>query len=190
MIRAFIGLPLPLVYQERSVQLRKTLGSGLRSKLSWVKKGNWHLTLKFLGDSTEEQLERLVEGLATIAHTPFVFQAGGGGVFPAPKGSRAIKPRVLWIGVLQGEQQVRSLAAAVESTATAAGYTPEEREFSPHLTLARVRYAEADPWGDVLASLQSTDWPQCTQDRFVLWKSVLGPGGPVYTALHEFPARD
>ena len=189
MIRAFVGLPLPEAYQEQGAALRKTLGPGMRSKLSWVRKGNWHLTLKFLGDSTTEQLERLVAELDAITPEAFPFQAGGAGVFPVPKGTRTIRPRVLWIGIRQGEKQVRSLAAAVESAATAAGYAPEERDFSPHLTLARVKYAEADPWENVLSTLQSTAWPQCTLDRFVLWKSVLGPGGPVYTALREFTAR-
>lgn len=189
MVRAFIGLPLPQAYQEELARTRVVVGRGLRSKMSWVKQGNWHLTLKFLGDSTEKQLEALAKELAKIAYEPFVFQAGGAGVFPAPKPAGALRPRVLWVGIRQGEQPVRSLAAQVESAALAAGYVPEQREFSPHLTLARVKSPGADPWDEVLSSLRLLAWPEYRADRFVLWKSVLGPGGPAYTALHEFPAH-
>ncbi len=179
---------MPDSYQELLAHARLVAGKGLRSRVNWVQKGRWHLTLKFLGDSTQEQLDQLVSELEQIVPVPFVFQAGGAGVFPAPKSSGKLCPRVLWVGIRKGEEQVRSLAAAVESAAVNASYAPEKRGFSPHLTLARVKNPETDPWEEVLASLRALSWPESVMDRFVLWKSVLGPGGPSYTVLHEFSA--
>lgn len=187
-VRAFVGLPMPEAYQEQLANVRAVCGSGLRSKVSWIQKGNWHLTLKFLGESTHEQLDALTGELRKIAFAPFVFQAGGAGMYPSPKSSGAMHPRVLWVGVRQGEGPVRSLAEAVEAAAVTAAYDRNDRKFSPHLTLARIKSPAADPWDRVLATIRTLDWTECAMDRFVLWKSVLGPEGPAYTVLQEFPA--
>jgi 2'-5' RNA ligase len=188
MIRAFVGLPLPEPYQEGLDAVRRHWRDGLASKLSWTRRGNWHLTLKFLGDVEEERLEDVRTALATVEFQAFTLQAGGGGFFPPPKRGMLPKPRVVWAGLAKGAAEARVLAKDVEAALQPLGFEPERRPFSPHLTLARVKWAGRDPWEELLADLEARTWPEITVDEFVLWQSVLAKGGPSYIALAKFPA--
>lgn len=181
--RTFIGLPMPEPYQRAAGRLARDLGKGLASKVSWVKPGNWHLTLKFLGDVEEDQVEDIGRALGGVDWEPFVLQAAGGGFFPDGR-----RPRVVWTGLAKGGPESRALAASVEKGLAPLGFEPENRPFRAHLTLGRVRRAGRDQWGDVLAALNREAWPETTMDHFVLWKSELSPQGPAYTRLAEFPA--
>ena len=185
MIRAFVGLPLPESYQAAPGELKARWGSRFSSKLTWTRKGDWHLTLKFLGPVMEDQLEELRAALSRVRFFAFDFRAAGGGFFP----SRG-RPRVFWLGLAQGAEACQDLAAKVEAAVSPLGFAPEKRPFSPHLTLARVRAPglSEDPWPKVLADLEARDFPLLTQDRFVLWRSAPSPSGSVYTPLGEFPA--
>lgn len=211
LLRLFIGAPLPESYQELLGELRDSWNKELRSKLTWTKPGNWHITLKFLGDTDEALLPELKEALAQIAWTGYPLQGGGGGFFQPPKPSRPPRPRVVWVGLRQGAAETIALAAAVEAALTPLGVAAAERPFRPHLTLARVKYAAkedavsgtsgdkvagdkvagrpAPGWSGVFVALQAMHWPVCSMDAFVLWQSRLMPSGPVYTPLDSFPAR-
>jgi 2'-5' RNA ligase len=183
MIRAFIGLPLPGVYQERLKQARGRLEPGLRSKLSWTRPGNWHVTLKFLGDIGDDRVEPISRALAGVAWDGFAVRGGGGGFFPGPD-----RPKVVWVGLALGADQCRDLAGRIERALEPLGLEPERRPFSPHLTVARVKRGERDPWPEALSALAAMDWPEFRAERFTLWKSELSSQGPTYTALAEFPA--
>ena len=93
---------------------------------------NWHITLRFLGASTPEQLDRVLGGLDELPH-PFSVHLGGVGAFP-----RLSKASVLWLGV-GAPPEMASLAARAEEAAMAAGFRPEERPFHAHVTLSRLR---------------------------------------------------
>jgi len=185
MLRVFIGVPLPVAYQEGLEMIRRSWSRRFSSKMSWTRPGNWHLTLKFLGDAAPETVEKVKESMAGLRVTRFALQAGGGGFFP-PVGERfAPRPRVVWVGLAQGASECRALAQEVEGAMRALGFPAEARPFAPHLTLARIKQAQEDPWLDFLKELQRVAWPAVTVDRVTLWRSVLGPGGPSYTPLFE-----
>lgn len=186
-LRTFVAVPLPDSYQNMMAEVAGRLKPGLKSKLSWTKPGNWHLTLKFLGDTPEEKLPEIEDALARVEFGPFAFQAGAGGFFPPLAGKRP-RPRVMWVGCVKGWKESASLAAAVDKALTPLGYKPEKRPFSPHLTLARIKWADADPWDRIVEELKKFSWPELTVDRFELIKSELGPKGPTYTTLKEFLA--
>lgn len=133
-IRSFVALPCPS-------QLRASIAHAFETwtvsseGVRWVDPGNSHLTLKFLGDASADQLDRLDERLRVIAATigPVEFHAGETGAFPNWK-----RPRVLWLGLV-GAEPIVMLAEAVEAAAREVGFEPRRRSFSPHLTLARVK---------------------------------------------------
>lgn len=179
-MRLFIGLPLPPAYQEGLARLRQAMAPLLASRLAWTRPGNWHLTLKFLGEVDDVQLPAVATALAGLAWEPFALRAGGAGAFPNDQ-----RPRVLWLGLTQGAEACARLAAAVEGSLTPLGFSPETREFRPHLTIARVQDAKRDSWGEALDVARAAHWPDLVMERLVLWQSVLGPHGPRYTVRHE-----
>lgn len=139
---------------------------------------NWHLTLRFLGSTESGQRDRLLgildeESLAL----PFVLGFAGLGAFPRPRAAT-----VLWLGVGRGGEELTELAEFCEEAAQDVGFSPEERPFHPHLTLARLR-----PKEDV-ADLVETVSPfplRQEVDRIVLYRSLLGPGGARYEIADE-----
>ena len=181
--RLFMGLPLPEAYQQRLEEVRKRWRPRLESKLTWTRPGNWHITLHFLGDTEEDRIPVLVEELGRVRFAPFTLQGGGGGFFPPPKGNRPQQPRVVWVGLEEGGAECVALASSLGIALKGLGYELDPRPFRPHLTLARVKAARRDPWEDLLAALQQEPWPECVMDRFVLWRSVLQPEGPVYSEV-------
>ena len=194
MIRAFVGLPLPREYQELLGELRRAWNNRFRTKLGWTRQGNWHLTLKYLGECTLEEIADVKQALSMVAFRSFRIQGGGGGCFPPLEGERA-RPRVVWVGLKQGGPECSALARDIEQAVEPAGFEPEKRKFSPHLTLARVKTGKNmkfhgdDPWMEKIQELNGLQWPGFEADRFILWQSVLGPGGPTYTPLAEYPGQ-
>jgi len=189
MIRAFVGIPLPAAYQERLEELRRVWEKRFASGMSWTRKGNWHLTLKFLGATAPEALGGIEASLEKIRFERFGLQAGGGGFFPPEGRGGVLRPRVLWVGLVRGALESAVLARAVERAVAPLGFAPERRAFASHLTLARVKRAEADPWLEFLKELQALSWPACVVDRFTLWQSDLGASGPRYRPLFEVAAQ-
>lgn len=186
--RLFIGLPLPEEYQQRLEALRWRWRYRLSSRLSWTRPGNWHITLQFLGDTDESLIPAYTAALAGVEYVPFVLQGGGAGFFPPPKDDREPRPRVIWVGLKQGGAECIALSGAVGAALLPLGFRPESRPFKPHLTLARVKEARQDPWLELLAELHREAWPACVAERFVLWRSVLGPRGPTYFEVAGFSA--
>ena len=180
LVRAFVALEVPET-------VRAVLRGGLdnlRSRLPrarWVRSEGLHLTLKFLGESERDRLERLATGLRVglAGVGPVRVALGGGGFFPG----RA-RARVVWVGgVAEGAREV---AAAVEDAAAGLGWERERRVWTPHLTLARLDR----PWpgqavDEYLAYWQTTPLPAFTCHQAVLMASRLAAGGSVYTPLER-----
>ncbi|PTN32743.1 RNA 2',3'-cyclic phosphodiesterase [Desulfonatronum sp. SC1] len=203
-MRCFIGLPLPEDYQRLLAGIIQEWKTSLGSRVSWTKPGNWHLTLKFLGEIQEERvkplLEALGEGLSEEKPCPaFALQGHDAGFFPDPR-----RPRVVWVGLGKGVEQARELAVWVEAICAGLGFAREERTFRPHLTVARIkpprkdrhgmarrgsretRHSSASPCVDILRSVGEVSWPEITVDRMVLWESRLSAEGPDYRPLAEW----
>lgn len=181
--RLFVGLALPDNYQQQLGDLAKHWGVSLASRVTWTKKGNWHLTLKFLGDVALAQVDDVARALKTVTFTSFTIRAGGVGFFPA-KG----EPRVLWVGLTEGGEAVADLGVKVEMTLDSLGFAPETRPYRPHLTLARIRKSKGDDWGALAKGIGAIAWQPVTMNGFVLWESVLGPKGPSYRRLADIGA--
>lgn len=180
--RSFVALPLPDAYQLALPEIASAWGTTLRSKLTWTKEGNWHLTLSFLGELGPEMLASVQEALGTVSAQRFILQASGGGFFPPGK-----NPRVIWVGLSQGAQECTRLAHKIEQALHPLGFPPSSRPFRSHLTVARVKHSRSDDWSQVLKWLQNREWPAFEVEQFVLYASRLTPQGPVYRALQEYP---
>jgi len=145
-----------------------------------VRPGNWHITLRFLGEIGELEYDLLVSRLAEAElGERFRLRWGGLGAFP-----RAERATVLWIGPDRGETALSALAEAVDAAVDRAGFPPEDRPFNPHLTLSRLRPVE-----DVSVLVGGTAPFGITMevDRVTVYQSRLGSGGAAYRILEEIP---
>lgn len=179
--RTFIAIDLTPAVRERFDEAQRLLrraGADVR----WVKSSHAHLTLKFLGEATAEQIGELGAALDEIAPgvVPFDVAFGGLGVFPDQR-----RPRVLWVGITGGVEQLKPLAAAVDARAVDAGFERERRSFAPHITLGRFRSAQGWPeLSKLVAANASFDAGRMPAAEVHLIHSILSPQGPTYTALH------
>jgi 2'-5' RNA ligase len=200
MIRSFIAIELPpdvrAALSQLQAQLKRDLlrelgGRAGDARLQWVKPDAIHLTLKFLGDISEEQVSEIRRALspAIERQSSFALTVGGVSVFPDLRA-----PRVLWIGV--GEmpampgQSVQALAKMIDGVMATLNFAPESKPLRPHLTLARIK-AGGREVGSALASLgvcSAVISAGTLEVREVaLMKSDLQPSGAVYARLFSLP---
>jgi 2'-5' RNA ligase len=184
-IRCFIAVPLE---QELKDGIAVTVADLKRSDadVKWVRTENLHLTLKFLGDTDEGFLPALQEGLSTVAsmHGPFTVSLQGLGLFPR-KGA----PRVAWIDI-NNYLELAGLQHDIEEALFTLGIKKEDRPFSPHLTIGRVRsQRNAKALLEGLQALDNRDFGTLRIRSFSLMKSELRQAGPEYTTLKEFDLK-
>ncbi len=179
MIRTFICFELPKDVQREIGELQSRL-KGLGRGVRWVRPQGIHLTLKFLGDVEEELIDAIGEGVAKASQgtSPIAITLKGSGAFPNFK-----RPRVFWVGVDEPSGQLIRLQAAIEDELAGLGFDKEQRSFSPHLTIGRVR--SHDGLNAVINALQEIKLEPMTftANRVVVMQSQLRPGGSVYTPL-------
>jgi RNA 2',3'-cyclic 3'-phosphodiesterase len=183
-LREFIAIDLPLDLRQAISSQTGSLQHGQdRLAVRWIPVGNLHLTLRFLGDVSEASQDLLEQTLLREAavHAPFDLALQGLGAFPNPR-----RARIIWIGV-EAPAGLINLQHGIESAVNRLGYPLEERPFSPHLTIGRVRQnvtpAELE---QIHAGLDSTrvNFPgKFTVGAVHLYKSDLRPEGAVYSRL-------
>lgn len=183
-IRAFIAIPLPAAMRNALAEVTARHAADLpRGSVRWVKPQAMHLTLRFLGDTAVSflpQLQAAMDGAAG-AQTIFELSTAGFGCFPNCR-----RPRVLWAGLAGDLTAVQALKLDLDERLAPLGWPPEERPFSPHLTLGRVKDSR---------NLQDQRWPadvpvlSLPVTALHLIRSELQPEGPRYTVLHSSALR-
>lgn len=154
--------------------------------LKWVKDETLHITLKFCGEIELKDLIRLqtiIEQFFGInAISSFQLTLGKAGAFPSLR-----RPRILWLGVQEGQDNLISLASSMEDICRKSGLPSDKRIFHPHITIARVKN---------VVDLASSMWYEFEQKEFTnlkwevkevqLIQSDLTPDGPIYTTLRSY----
>jgi 2'-5' RNA ligase len=179
--RAFVCAPLPEDVSEDAGRFIGTLGRF--SGFKWARRGQLHITLKFLGDVTPGQILSLDTNLSRIGGLrPFEVTLSGAGAFPD-----MAKASVLWIGVSSGGEHLSKLASSVDRAAAASGCGAARREFHPHLTIARARRASGGMPGELAEALAAAPTLSWTCASFTLTRSVLSASGAAYAPLGDYP---
>jgi 2'-5' RNA ligase len=186
LIRTFVAIELPDNIQKALARHLAPLRSNPRlHALRWVPAHQTHLTLRFFGDISASNLDVLAGLLQREAarHPPFFIRLGELGVFPNER-----RPRVLWVGV-NAAKTLYSLQTGIEHAARQLGYEPEERDFRPHITLARLRQpVTMQTRHTLLEALHTYTLPPLGDihvNYITIFKSVLTPQGPIYTPLYQ-----
>lgn len=179
-LRLFVALEIP---PDRRVGLAEAVAP-LRSRLPgahWSDPAGWHVTLRFLGAVTEERLAGVTSVVAAAAAggRPGETWFTGLGAFPSPG-----RARVLWAGLADPAGVLAGLMASLEAALSAAGFPPEARAWTPHLTLARFR--EPARVGPAMALAGPVDPSTFPVREVVLFRSHLGRAGARYEALGRF----
>ena len=159
---------------------RRAEQSAPRARVSWVAPERMHLTLRFIGEVDDAKAESIVAAMrAPIPIAPFGVRWHRLGAFP-PRGA----PRVLWVGVASGSAQLTAAERAVSDRLHALGIAREDRPYSPHLTLARVREPAGLKTPPLFEGLDGA-LGDTHVNAITLFRSHLSPKGPTYVAMEK-----
>lgn len=189
-LRLFIAIELDhgllQALGDLQTELRKRGLDGLR----WTRSEGIHLTLKFLGETPESRVPAISEALrkGAAGHRRQTLSLGGLGTF----GGRR-NPRVLWVDLEGDLDALAALQASIDDELAAIGFPKEDRSFSPHLTLARVRPETARELADAIArAIEGVKVPRAeiAANEVSLMQSTLGRAGAVYNRLNSVHLSD
>jgi len=182
-VRLFVAAEVPDDVRERLAECQKRLQE-LPLPLRFTRPEGIHLTFFFLGDTPEARVAAIADAVAPVAAAtaPFPLEAHGVHTFPAHG-----RPRVLVFGLRGDLGAAARLKSGLDEALGSLGFTPDDRPFRPHLTLARAREGRAGDWKTPLAREAEADGGAFDVRCLVLFESRLGPGGSQYRAVQEFP---
>ncbi len=175
MIRLFIGLELPL----ETTDLLADMSAGILGA-RWIAPENMHLTLRFIGDIDEARYEDVMEALDGVRAPVFEMTLERLGTF-----ERGRIPHSLWVGVRR-EDTLFQLQAKIERAIVRAGFEPERRRFTPHVTIARLRDARPDQVGDFMRRHEPVRLAPIWVEHLVLFSSHLSKYGADYAVEESF----
>ena len=176
MLRLFVGIVFP---PELKLQL-SLLCSGVPGA-KWVDPGNFHLTLRFIGETGEDVAADIDDVLSRLRARRFTLQLEGTGVFGGGD-----KPRSLWVGVERRPELV-GLRDKIEQALIRIGLPPEPRKFAPHVTLARLHNPALDNLSRFLAAHARFRPEPLSVEGFSLIASLQTKAGPVYEDQADYP---
>jgi RNA 2',3'-cyclic 3'-phosphodiesterase len=195
-MRVFVAIDLDPEIRKKIARFLEGV-RGFAGDARWVRPESLHITLKFIGEQKEEQVAAIIQHLRGVSGNSVDLRFSGYGFFPTAKA-----PRVFWIGIQAGPE-LGELAASIDSALSELKILPEDRPYSPHLTLARSGAGSGSPkWrhGDApnstfanlqkrLAAMSELDFGTMAAREFSLYQSQLSPGGSKYTKLQTFSLR-
>ena len=184
-VRIFVALDIPADVCSRIAELVRALGPAC-PKARWVRTEGMHVTLKFIGETPEEKVERIRAALGKIAPVGSIeLHFRDIGFFP-----NARRPRVFWAGI-EVSENLAALGGAVEAQLAPLGIPREQREFKPHLTLARFKdEVNLAPLNAELARRGALEFGAMRADEFHLYESRLKSGGAEYFRLATFSCAE
>lgn len=175
--RLFIAIELEDSIKDHILSFQKELKNSVLGDVKWVERENFHLTIKFLGETPENLIDDIKSILDETSYyfEPFYISLEGFGAFPSLK-----SPRVLWIGIEEGLGGLEKVFDFIEKRLVKKGFKKEDRPFSPHLTLGRVKDRGIRILKDLLF-----DKEVVLVSSITLFESKLTPEGPIYTPIYR-----
>ena len=149
--------------------------------LKQVKPQNIHLTVRFLGDISPAMVDAIYEEMKQVSFASFTIELRGLGAFP-----KLSYPRVVWAGIRKGADELTDVFEQLEPRLRGLGFKPDNKGFSPHLTIARVRTGRNKAQLiKLIQELEDYEFGAVKAEFLRLKKSDLTPQGPIYTTLRE-----
>ncbi len=186
-MRTFIAVELPESVRERLGQLQERL-KGTEDRIRWVNPSLIHLTMKFLGEVKEKNLEKVIQIARNAAGRFSVLKVkiGKMGAFPSFS-----SPRVIWVGIEEGKDKLETLAAELEEKLGQEGFSRSSRKWTSHLTLARVKVLKARERlkALLLQYCKEVEGIEVKVKSLSVIKSELTPRGSIYTVLKRIPLQ-
>lgn len=183
LLRCFIAIEIPETIKKSIADITNSLKKS-GSDVKWVSDENIHITLQFLGETEESLIPDIKRALNKILapYSPFYIKIADVGCFPSAR-----RPRVIWVGMEESQSMI-NLYNDISSEMVKFGYQKEERGFTPHLTIGRVKSNRN--MGELLRKLDEltvTDFPDFEVHNVTIMKSELKPSGAKYYGLAEIP---
>jgi 2'-5' RNA ligase len=184
-MRAFFCIEVDEATQKELERIISRLRHQVTTRVSWVRRENLHVTLKFLGEIDPVSLPQLqhaaAEAMRSIA--PFDWQLNRLGAFPQME-----RPRVIWVGCREEPQPLHALYVVLETLLQALGHPPERGAFTAHVTLGRVKEGgpRATEIARALENIPSFAYPLRTE-TLTLMESQLTPTGAIYRPRFQLP---
>lgn len=178
-MRLFIAIPLPDSVKTTLDELRKPI-----ENVRWQPSHQFHITLKFLGETQDEQLQQLRAELQAVDQSAFNVTIQGLGTFPE-KGN----PRVIWAGVKKTER-LEQLQESVENACVKAGFKKELRSFTPHITLGKVKGAITQEISLFLGSYANWGREEFLVDQFAVYASYILSSGARHEVIQNYFLRE
>jgi 2'-5' RNA ligase len=185
MPRLFIGIKI-IPAESLKDSFHELKGNLTQSSIKWVETENFHLTLRFLGNVDKASMESLISLLGKIAveNSAFTLESAEFGYFGKKK-----HPRVIWYA-FKPDTNLLLLQSSIEESLTKMGVEKEEKHYSPHLTLGRVKNLSIRENLEEILSNLHTIAEKYPVTKFSLIESTLTPKGSVYTVLQDFYLMD
>ena len=181
-IRAFIAIPLDPKIQHSIEYMQDRLKKS-NNDIKWVKPENIHITLKFLGDVTTEQINSVKQTLLNCTHNtrPFKVKLSQLGAFPNIE-----CPRTLWIGLKDSKQQLNRMAVSLEKALGKIGFQGDQRPFRSHITIGRIRSSKnIDALSKSMSNYPISENCIQTISKIILFQSILSSEEPIYKSLYQ-----
>ncbi len=156
-------------------------------RINWVKPEHIHLTLKFIGNTPNEDIPKIIDGVGEMLqnHKSFTMDFNRTGIF----GSR-YAPRVLWLGMQNTPQELYDLEEDTLSTFDKLGYLRDRQNFVPHITLGRIKeLCEKQYFQKVVAATEQKSYIKQEVNEIILFQSILRPEGAFYKEIKRFELR-
>lgn len=180
-IRSFIAFDIEDENIVRSLSKIQNMLLETDADLKIVKPENIHITVRFLGEISSAMIERVFGEMEKVDFAPFDIEIKGLGAFP---NLRHIN--VVWAGIRRGANDLRKIYYQLEPNLQKIGLRPDDKGFSPHLTIARVRAGKRrDLLAKLINDLEGYEFGIVKARCLRLKKSVLTPQGPIYSTLRE-----
>jgi len=184
-IRSFIAFDIDNESVLRKITASQNVLIKTGADFKMVKPDNIHITMRFLGNITPPMVDKIFEEMKKVQFISFDVKIQSIGVFPHLR-----YPRVVWVGITEGADQLRSISSQLDPRLRKLGFAPDSKGFSPHLTIARVKSGRNKAeLVECISENANCEFGVIRAECLRLKRSNLTPKGPIYSTLREFCPR-